>query len=56
MDCPGCATMLEMDFEDVGIKCKCSYVKGKMEIEGKHDFAKVESVIKKSGYYISHVE
>ena len=34
-DCASCATMLEMDLEDAGIKCKCSYAKETLEVYAK---------------------
>ena len=52
MDCPGCATMLECDLEDIGCKAKCSYSEGTLDIEGSHDIKKVVEVIKKGGYTI----
>jgi hypothetical protein len=53
MDCASCATLLEMDLEDAGIKAVCSYYKSELEIEGQHDKNKVIEVITKSGYSIS---
>jgi copper chaperone CopZ len=52
MDCPSCATMLEVDLEEVGIKCKCSYQKEEIEVEEGHDKAKVIEIVSKSGYSI----
>jgi copper chaperone CopZ len=52
MDCASCATLLEMDFEDVGIKASCSYPKETLEIDGDHDIKLVEETVKKSGYSI----
>ena len=52
-DCASCASLLELDFEDAGIKAKCSYPKGTLEIEGPHDEKKVLEIVKKSGYSIS---
>lgn len=53
MDCPNCATFLEVDLEDAGIKCRCLYSKETLEIEGEHDKVKVIEIVKKSGYSIS---
>jgi copper chaperone CopZ len=50
MDCASCASLIEMDLEDVGIKASCSYPKETLEVEGEHDIKKVEEVVKKSGY------
>ena len=52
MDCASCATLIEMDLEDAGIKASCSYPKEILEIEGNHDLKKVEEVVSKSGYNI----
>lgn len=52
-DCASCASLLEMDLEDAGIKAKCSYQKESLEIEGDHDSKKVVEIVKKSGYSIS---
>jgi len=50
MDCASCASLIEMDLEDVGIKASCSYPKETLEVEGVHDIKKIEEVVKKSGY------
>lgn len=51
--CPSCATMLEMDLEDAGIKAACSYAKEVIEIDGDHDVTKIEQIVIKSGYKLS---
>jgi hypothetical protein len=53
-DCASCASMLEVDLEDAGIKCKCSYTKETVEVEGDHDKMKVIEIVEKSGYSISN--
>ena len=55
MDCASCATLLELDMEDVGISCKCSYPKEELEVNLESDIheAKFMEVITKSGYKIS---
>lgn len=53
MHCASCATVLEMDLEDAGIKAKCSYPKEILEIEDENDKNKVFEIVKKSGYTIS---
>ena len=53
MDCASCASLLEMDLEDIGIKASCSYPKSSLEVVGDHDAKKVEEIIKKSGFNIS---
>lgn len=50
MDCDSCAKMIELDLEDAGIVCKCSYAKETLEIENEHDVKKIAEIIKKSGY------
>lgn len=53
MDCDSCATLLELDLEDAGLKnCKCSYQKQTLEINEKHDRKKVVEIVEKSGYSI----
>ena len=52
MNCPSCATMLEIDITDAGIPCKCSYTKETLEIKADHDFKKLKEIITKSGYNI----
>jgi copper chaperone CopZ len=52
MDCASCATMIELDLEDAGIKATCSYAKGTLEVDGKADWKKIAEVVKKSGYNV----
>jgi len=52
LDCPSCASLLEIDLEEKGLKCKCSYAQQTLEVEGEHDFKMLEVVVKKSGYNI----
>ena len=56
MDCPSCASLLELDLEDAGVKAKCSYPNSTLEVEGAHDPDMVIETIKKSGYSISPIE
>jgi len=51
-DCASCASLLEMDLEDAGIKASCSYPKETLEVEGDHDSKKVVEIVKKSGYSV----
>lgn len=51
-DCASCATLLEMDLEDAGIKAKCNYPKETLEVTGDHDSEKLKEIVKKSGYNI----
>ena len=55
-DCASCASLLELDLEDAGIKAKCSYSKETVEIDNPHDTNKVIEIIKKSGYSVSPIE
>lgn len=50
MDCASCATLIQMDLEDAGHTCKCSYVTETLEIEGDHDIKNVIDIVKKAGY------
>lgn len=53
MHCASCATMLELDLEDAGIKASCSYAKEELKVDDKHDKKKIIEIIKKSGYSVS---
>ena len=52
MNCPSCASLLEIDVTDAGIPCKCSYTKETLEVDMEHDSKKVKEIIVKSGYNI----
>jgi len=52
-DCPSCASLLELDLEDAGIKAKCSYPKSTVEVEGDGNFVNIKKVVEKSGYRIT---
>lgn len=56
MNCASCASMIELDLEDVGVKAKCSYPNSTLEVEGDHDSKKVVETVKKSGYSVSPIE
>ena len=56
MHCASCATMIELDLEDAGIKSKCSYADSTLKVEGDHDHDKLTKVVSKSGYSISPTE
>lgn len=55
MDCASCASLLEMDLEDIGIKASCSYPKSTLEVNGDHDTKKIIEIVKKSGFNISKI-
>lgn len=50
MDCAACATMIELNLEDAGIKAACNYAKQTLEIESPTNLPKIKSIIKNSGY------
>ncbi len=50
MDCVSCALLIEAELEDVGIKCKCSYTRQILEVEGDHDQKKIKEAVQKAGY------
>jgi len=52
LSCPSCASLLEIDLEEKGIKCKCSYHKQTLEILGSHDPKMLKEVLFKLGYNI----
>lgn len=54
LDCGSCASMIEMDLEDVGIKSKCSFAKSSLEVELKDKSyeKKVFETVQKAGYRI----
>ncbi len=56
MDCASCASLIEMDLEDAGIKASCSYAKETLEVEADHDQKKLMEVVKNAGYNIANEE
>jgi copper chaperone CopZ len=52
LDCASCASLIEMDLEDAGIKASCSYAKETLEVEGSVDKNKLVEIVRKSGYSI----
>ncbi len=50
MDCASCATLIQMDLEDAGYKCNCSYISETLVIYGEHNIKKVIDIVKNSGY------
>jgi copper chaperone CopZ len=54
LECPSCATLLESDLEDCGIKCSCSYAKSELtaEISDKSSEEKIKEVVSRSGYQL----
>ena len=52
LECPSCASLIEMDLESAGLKCNCSYAKETLEVDGEHDLKMLKEIVKKSGYNI----
>lgn len=50
MRCPSCATIIQMDLEDAGYECDCSYSKGVLEVKGDHDVKTIKEIVSKTGY------
>lgn len=55
MTCDSCAKMIELDLEDAGHVCKCSYANETLEIETKHKLEDLIVLVKKSGYTLSNI-
>ncbi|MBI2103716.1 cation transporter [Candidatus Woesebacteria bacterium] len=56
MDCASCASLIELDLEDVGVTAKCSFPKETLEVEfdpKKVSEEKIKTVVKTSGYQLS---
>ena len=57
MDCPSCATLLECDLEDMGVKkASCNYASETLEIEfdpKKIKEKELQEKVKSSGYKIT---
>ena len=55
MDCASCASVIELDLEDAGIKASCSYPKETLVVEYEDNLKEdmVKEVVKKSGYSIA---
>jgi copper chaperone CopZ len=53
MNCASCASMIELDLEDAGIKAKCSYPKSTLEVEGDGNFVNIKKIVEKAGYKIN---
>jgi Cu+-exporting ATPase len=53
MDCASCATLIELDLEDAGVKASCKYASETLALEfddNKVDEEKIKEIVKKSGY------
>ena len=53
MDCPSCASMLQITLEESGIKCKCNYSKKSLTIFEEHDYNKIVEIVKNEGYTLN---
>lgn len=56
MTCDSCAKMIELDLEDAGHICKCSYANETLEIETEHDINKLMELVKKAGYTLKSTQ
>ncbi|HKB88693.1 MAG TPA: cation transporter [Patescibacteria group bacterium] len=55
MDCVACASLIEMDLEDIGVKASCSYPKELLEVEFDAEKVKEEQIktlVNNSGFKI----
>lgn len=50
MHCTACATAIELDLEDAGIRASCSWAKQTLEVEDKTNKEEVQRVLKPLGY------
>lgn len=50
MTCDSCAKMIELDLEDAGHKCKCSYANQTLEVETEHKIEDIIEIVKTTGY------
>lgn len=58
MDCPACATLVEMDLQDAGFKnvC-CNYADSKLTVEDgtRVNEEEIKKIVKKSGYEVTNI-
>jgi copper chaperone CopZ len=52
MHCESCATMIELDLEDAGIKCKCDFGNKCLSVEDNSDEKLIFSIVSESGYKV----
>ena len=50
MDCPSCATLLECELEDAGIKAKVNFTKETLKVEDNQRIGEIRKIIEKLGY------
>lgn len=50
MHCTACATSIELDLEDAGIKASCSWAKQTLEVDEKASKEDLRKVIQPLGY------
>ena len=56
LDCPSCASLIEMNLGGAGVSCRCSFASQTLEIDYvdiTKEEIKVIEIVKKSGYIIS---
>ena len=52
MDCAACAKMLELDFEEAGIKAKCDYAKETLVAESANS-QKIKAIVEAAGHSLA---
>lgn len=52
MDCPSCATLLECELEDVGIKAKVNFAKQTLETKKDSDKRIIYDIVNKLGHVL----
>ena len=58
MDCAACASLIELDLEDAGIKASCNYPKETLEVEfdeTKVPEEQIKNVVKSGGYELKQI-
>lgn len=54
MHCSSCASLIELELEDIGVKASCSWAKQTLEVEinAQNKEETVKSLLEKAGYQI----
>lgn len=50
MTCASCASLIQLELEDAGYKCNCSFRDETLTIDDKNEFDKVLAIVKAAGY------
>ena len=56
MDCASCATLIELDLEDAGVKAYCRYASETLDVEfddNKVNEEKIKEIVERAGYDLS---